>query len=74
MGKIVFWIVVVFVALFALRLVNAAKARQRNDGVRSPPGSVPTVRCTQCGVFLPRADAIAAGEGFRCKERCGEPR
>ena len=29
MGKIIFWIVVVFVVLFALRLVNSSKAKRR---------------------------------------------
>ena len=29
MGKIIFWIVVIFVVLFALRLVNVAKAQAR---------------------------------------------
>jgi len=35
MGKVVFWLVVVFVALFALRIANAAKNRQRGSG--APP-------------------------------------
>jgi hypothetical protein len=74
MGKVVFWLVVVFVALFALRIVNAAKARGRNSGARPAPGGVPTVRCGECGVFLPRAEAIPAGDGFRCSEGCGARR
>jgi hypothetical protein len=74
MGKIVFWLVVVFVALFALRIANAAKARERSARSRPAPGGVATVRCRDCGVFLPRAEAIAAGEGFRCGEGCGARR
>ncbi len=34
MGKIIFWIVVVFLVLFALRMYNVAKARPR----RKKPG------------------------------------
>ena len=30
MGKIIFWIVVVFVVLFALRMINVAKRRARD--------------------------------------------
>jgi hypothetical protein len=71
MGKIVFWLVVVFVALFALRIVNAAKARERRGGAAPAQGGVPTVRCRDCGVFLPRAEAVPAGDGFRCGDACG---
>ncbi len=47
MGKIVLWIVVVFVVLFALRLINAGKARRRADAARrgGTPPDVPMVRC-----------------------------
>ena len=74
MGKVVFWLVVVFVALFALRIANAAKNRQRGSGAPPAPGGVPTVRCAECGVFLPRADAVPAGDGFRCADQCGNRR
>lgn len=70
MGKVVFWLVVVFVALFALRIANAAKNRSRGGGAPPAPGGVPTVRCDRCGVFLPRADAVPAGDGFRCAQTC----
>ncbi len=76
MGKVIFWLVVIFGALFVVRLVNAAKSRaaKKPPSARPPPG-VPMVRCSQCGVFLPRADATPAGEGFRCTEpRCSARR
>jgi uncharacterized protein len=65
MGKIIFWLVVVFVALTVLRIANAAKAR-RGQGTGSRPAALPMVRCGQCGVYLPRADAVPASDGFRC--------
>jgi hypothetical protein len=68
MGKVVFWIVVVFLILFALRLYNVAKARSRRPP-RAPSESAPQamVRCVQCGVFMPKADARALVDGYRCQ-------
>ena len=71
MGKILVWIVVVFVVLFALRLVNVAAARRRRGdapgkGGNAGPVRVTMVRCARCGVFLPQADAKRAAEGFVC--------
>ena len=77
MGKIVFWILVVFAVLFVLRLLNAAKAKRRADlarrGGTSP--AEPMVRCVRCGVFLPRAEATPAPGGFSCGDaRCAQCR
>jgi hypothetical protein len=69
MGKILFWVVVVFVVLFALRLVNIGKSRARNASTGKPPEVPPAaamVRCVECGVFLPRADARPVPAGFHC--------
>jgi hypothetical protein len=73
MGKIVFWIVVFFVVLFALRLLNVAKTKARRDANRRErpkaiPPAEPTVRCSECGVFLPKADATAVATGYRCND------
>ena len=82
MSKIIFWIVVVFVALFVLRLVNIAKSR-RSEGKRPAPDDKKAagamVRCSECGVFLPKAEALASPQGFRCgdpgcAQRHGNPR
>jgi hypothetical protein len=61
MGKVIFWIVVVFVVLFALRLLNTSKAKRRRresgnaENVAAPAETM--VRCDKCGVFLPLGDA-----------------
>jgi hypothetical protein len=71
MSKIIFWIVVVFVVLFVLRLVNIAKSR-RSEGERRTTDSKKVtgamVRCSECGTFLPKAEALATQQGFRCGE------
>jgi hypothetical protein len=69
MSKIIFWIVVVFLVLFVLRLVNIAKSR-RSEGKRPPSDDKKAtgamVRCSECGIFLPKAEALASPRGFRC--------
>jgi hypothetical protein len=69
MGKIIFWIVVVFAVLFALRMWNVAKARSRAP--KKPPDkaiSESMVQCRQCGVFLPQPDARMTPDGYRCAD------
>ena len=70
MTKVLLWIVLVFVALFALRLLNVAKARRRNGegsdaSSRTPPAEI-MVKCARCGVYLPRADAVPGLSGLVC--------
>ena len=75
MGKVVFWIVVVFAVLFLLRLYNAAqlskKAREKADAeakaATAPPGEQ-MVRCASCGIFLPRSEALLLGGNVRCRD------
>ncbi|HEV8503278.1 MAG TPA: PP0621 family protein [Casimicrobiaceae bacterium] len=74
MGKLVFWLVLIFAALFVLRIANAAKARRRGNAQSPPAPGLPMVKCRDCGVFLPRADAVAAGDDFRCRDGCGKRR
>jgi hypothetical protein len=73
MGKVIFWLVLVFAVLFALRLYNSAKARARaeharEDAERKAKEPAPMVRCVSCGVFIPKSDALPAPGGYRCGE------
>lgn len=73
MGKVIFWLVLVFAVLLVLRLINSSKARKaRDDDVRrAEPARVPMVRCVECGVFLPQIDALTGPKGPRCgDEQC----
>ena len=78
MGKLIFWLIVFFVVLLALRLVNVAKTRDRRQDRREPPKPAPPapmVRCVECGVFLPRVDAHPVPEGFHCGQvNCAQHR
>jgi hypothetical protein len=73
MGKVLLWIVVVFLVLFALRLYNANKAKRRGDDAhrthsRDAAAGAPMVRCARCGVFLPKAEATAVTTGYVCSD------
>ena len=79
MGKVIFWIVVIFGVLLVVRLVNAAAAKRRNGSAKGTGGSAPDarpmVRCVRCGVFLPRADALVVPGGHACGDPgCAERR
>lgn len=70
MGKIIFWLVVFFVVLLVLRLVNVTNRRPSGDAGRSPKvKDTAIIRCVNCGVYLPRAEAIEGPRG----PVCGDP-
>jgi hypothetical protein len=71
MAKIIAWLVLIFLVLFALRMINlrSARARRRaSDAARaaSGAGAEPMVRCLRCGVYLPRAEAREISGGYAC--------
>ena len=71
MSKIIFWIVVFFAVLLVLRLVSVAKSKSdkaRREPPKAIPPAEPTVRCADCGVFLPKAEAKPAPTGYRCAD------
>lgn len=73
MSKIIFWILVFFAILLVLRLVSIAKTKSdreppRRDPPKAIPPAEPTVRCVDCGVFLPKAEASPAPTGYRCAD------
>jgi uncharacterized protein len=76
-GKFIFWIVVFFLALLALRMVSVHKARreareleeEKKEQVKhrdTKPASDTMVRCATCGVYLPKANAIMSKAGMVC--------
>ena len=72
MGKIIFWLIVFFVVLLVLRLVNVASSRSaRSEGTGEKKKTTDTAmtRCVNCGVYLPRADAVDGPRG----PLCGDP-
>ena len=69
MGKVIFWLVLVFAVMFILRMVNTAKMRRQRDAERPPaPGETRAlmVKCVECGVYLPQAEAKSGPRGPCC--------
>jgi uncharacterized protein len=73
--KILLWIVFIAILLLGLRVLNIAKAKQRDNARRSTvPPPEPMIRCACCGVYLPQKDAIAGPTGLTCGEpACRRP-
>jgi len=72
MGKIIGWLVLIFVVLFALRMINVRKARSRARAAAAPSAPAnaePMVRCARCGVFLPLSDASLTAGTYTCADR-----
>ena len=72
MGKIIFWLVVAFSLLLILRLANARQARRmraaQDRAAKEHPPEEQVVRCVECGVYIPRAQARSVANGFRCAD------
>jgi uncharacterized protein len=75
MAKIIAWLVLIFVVLFALRLIGMRNARAQRKAASSgntasatsaKPGAEPMVRCIHCGVYLPRKEAREVRGGYAC--------
>jgi hypothetical protein len=71
MSKIVAWLILIFVVLLALRMISMRNNRVRRRAAEASK-SVKTgdtmVRCVNCGVFLPRAEARVVDSGFACAD------
>jgi uncharacterized protein len=69
MAKILGWLVLIFVVLFAIRMINVRKSRSRNRAkTAGTPEAQPMVRCARCGVFLPRKEARELAGGYACAD------
>ncbi len=72
MAKVVAWLILIFVVLFAVRMINVRKLRSRTRGAAPAPAAEtiaqPMVRCERCHVFLPRSDATPVAGGYACAD------
>ena len=79
MGKFIFWIVVFFLVLLALRMLSMHKSkreareaeeeraeRDRKTGRDSTPSDDTMIRCASCGVFIPKRSSVLGKLGASC--------
>jgi hypothetical protein len=77
LGKVIFWIVVFFLVLLALRMVSVYKTRQEQrddaDAQRTKnrddkPVDDSMVKCAACGVYIPKSTATMKANGLVCRD------
>ncbi|MEF9943618.1 MAG: PP0621 family protein [Burkholderiaceae bacterium] len=71
MGRILFFIGLALAAYIGWRWMRIKQAGSQSGAPlrRPPPGSPEQmVRCSQCGVHLPRSEALASAGEFYCGE------
>jgi hypothetical protein len=64
--------IVIVVALLVRRFVTAMRTPPASER-DTPPSDTPEaklVRCVECGAFVPKADTVPVGNGFRCGAGC----
>ena len=67
MGKLLVLVLLVVLAVWLLR--RALRRGQQKERSAAPtPASEELVRCAQCGLLLPRAEARQAGGAIYCSE------
>jgi uncharacterized protein len=71
MGKVIFWIVIIFAVLLVLRLYNMRQQKKKaaHDARSAPARAQSMVRCARCGVYLPRSEALLVDGTLRCHEK-----
>jgi uncharacterized protein len=84
LGKVIFWIVVFFLVLLALRMISVHKTRQEQREEKEEknaknrddkPANDSMVKCAACGVYIPRSTAIMKANGLVCGDpNCGNRR
>ena len=71
MGKVIFWIVIIFAALLVLRMYNMRQQKKKaaREAQATPGKAQAMVRCAGCGVYLPRSEALLIDGTLRCHDK-----
>ncbi len=80
MSKILFWVVIILVALLVMRLLArhsaASKSRVQPPRRKGPKRFETMVQCARCGVHLPSDEAVHSHGNTWCSQehaRLGKP-
>lgn len=66
MLRLIFWIAVIFAAVWVWRRMKARPPRQ--EAPPFEPAASPMVRCAQCGVHVPQAEALPSAQRWYCSQ------
>lgn len=66
--KLLIWVVVIIAALFVTRVLTQKKniPRPKADRAPAPKGAEQMVRCSHCGIYLPRSEALMSNDHTWC--------
>ena len=63
-------IVVVLIIRGFVRKAGSARQAETTQPADEPAQEAKLVRCVACGAFVPKAEALAVPNGFRCGSGC----
>ncbi|WRH91761.1 PP0621 family protein [Pseudomonas fluorescens] len=68
MLRLLFWIVVIFAAIWLWRKFKAPAASNQSHRAPREQDAPPMVRCAHCGVHLPRDRALSVQQQWYCSQ------
>lgn len=68
MVRLLFWIAVIFVAVWLWRKYKALPQRSAENTSGRKPDTLNMVRCAHCGVHLPDNRALHRGQQWYCSQ------
>jgi uncharacterized protein len=68
MLRLLFWIVVIFAAIWLWRKFKAPAASNQSSRTPREQDAPPMVRCAHCGVHLPRDRALSVQQQWYCSQ------
>lgn len=68
MLRLLFWIAVIFAAIWLWRKFKVPAASNQSQRSSSEQDAAPMVRCAQCGVHLPRDRALGNQQQWYCSQ------
>ena len=68
MLRLLFWIVLIFAAVWLWRKFKAPAAANQSSRPAREQDAAPMVRCAHCGVHLPRDRALSVQQQWYCSQ------
>lgn len=66
MGKLIFLLLLIVIAWAVVK--HVVKSRSSSGQQKQPPAPEDMVRCSHCGVHLPRSESLTSDGRFFCSE------